>query len=64
MDKIKGLIEFFKSTKDELKRISFPTRKEVIVATIGVISFSIFVSIYLGVLDFLFSKLISIILAL
>ncbi len=62
MDKIKEFLEFIKSARDELKRVSFPTRKEVAIATIGVISFSVFVAIYLGVLDFLFSKLISIIL--
>ena len=62
MEKIKEFLEFIKSARDELKRVSFPTKKEVTVATIGVISFSVFVAIYLGVLDFLFSKLISIIL--
>lgn len=59
MRKLKSSIDFLKSVKDELKRAYFPSRKEVITVTVGVISFSIFMAIYLGILDFLFSRLIS-----
>ncbi len=55
--------DFLKESKAEIKRVVFPSRNQTIAAAIGVISFSIFVAIYLGVLDFLFSRLIGKLLA-
>ncbi len=55
VDKVK---EFLEGVKSEFKRVVFPNRQQTIAASIGVISFSVFIAIYLGLLDFLFSRLI------
>ncbi len=60
MDK---LMDFLEGVKSEFKRVVFPNRQQTIAASIGVISFSLFIAIYFGILDFLFSRLIGKILA-
>ena len=55
VDKVK---EFLEGVKSEFKRVVFPNRQQTIAASIGVISFSVFIALYLGLLDFLFSRLI------
>ncbi len=60
---IKEIKEFIKDSKAEIKRVVFPSRNQTVAAAFGVISFSIFIAIYLGVLDFLFSRLIGKLLA-
>ena len=50
---------FLREVKTETKRLVFPSRKQTIQASIGVILFSAFVAFYLGLLDFLFARLIS-----
>jgi preprotein translocase subunit SecE len=42
-------------TKAEMKRVSWPTRKQTIVFTIIIILVSLGVSIYLGLFDYIFS---------
>ena len=49
------LIEYIRDTKGELKHVSWPTRKQAIAFTVIVIAISLIVSIYLGLLDALFS---------
>jgi len=56
LEKIMG---FLREAKSEIKRVVFPSRRQTIQASIGVILFSAFVALYFGVLDFLFSRLIS-----
>ncbi len=60
MDK---LMDFLEGVKSEFRRVVFPNRQQTIAASIGVISFSLFIAIYFGILDFLFSRLIGKILA-
>lgn len=56
------LKDFFKGVWIELvKRIKWPNRKEMINYSIIVISFIIFWSIYIGVWDFVFAKLVELI---
>jgi preprotein translocase subunit SecE len=50
------LIEYIRDTKGELKHVSWPTRKQAIAFTVIVIAISLIVSIYLGLLDALFSE--------
>ncbi len=57
------LKEFLEGAKAEFKRVVFPNRKQTIAASIGVITFTLFIAIYLGLLDFLFSRLIGKLLA-
>jgi len=52
-------IEFLKEVHLELKRTTWPTRKEAINLTLIVIGFGLVVAAFLGGLDFLFSWLLN-----
>ena len=52
-------IEFLKEVRLELKRTTWPTRKEAINLTLIVIGFGLVVAAFLGGLDFLFSWLLT-----
>ena len=54
-------ITFLKETREELKKVVWPGREQVIQSTIIVILASLIVGLFLGVLDFVFTKLIEII---
>lgn len=58
----KRFINFFRETVAELKKVSWPTRQEVIRGTLLVIGVSLGFSLYLGGLDYLFTKLLDYIL--
>ena len=49
-------VTFLKETRDELKKVVWPTREEVIRLTGVVILVSLVVGIFLGGLDFVFTK--------
>ncbi|MBI4096373.1 MAG: preprotein translocase subunit SecE [Candidatus Levybacteria bacterium] len=49
---------FLRETKDELKKVVWPTRQEVIRLTFVVIAVSLLVGLFLGGLDFIFVKII------
>jgi preprotein translocase subunit SecE len=49
-------ITFFHEVRDELKKVVWPTRQEVIRLTLVVIAVSLLVGMFLGGLDFLFTK--------
>ena len=50
------LVEYLKSAKVELKKVSWPTKKETMKFTLIVIGMSAFVAVFLGALDLIFSK--------
>ena len=54
-------VSFFRETRDELKIVVWPTRQETIRLTLVVIIISLIVGIFLGGLDFVFVKIIGII---
>jgi len=49
---------FLKETRDELKKVVWPSRQEVIRLTFVVIAVSLVVGLFLGGLDFVFTKII------
>jgi preprotein translocase subunit SecE len=53
------MFKFLGEVKAELKHVSWPTKQQAISYTIMVIIISIFVAIYLGAFDWLFTKFIS-----
>lgn len=53
-----GLIQYLRDTKGEMKHVSWPTRKQAGIYTALVIVVSIGISLYLGLFDWIFSKLI------
>jgi preprotein translocase SecE subunit len=46
---------YLAETKEELKHVSWPTRRQTIIFTILVIAISVGVAAYLGLFDYLFS---------
>lgn len=54
-----NLFAYFRETKEELKHVTWPSRKQTLTYTALVIVISIVISLYLGVFDALFTKLIS-----
>jgi len=54
-------VSFVRETRDELKKVVWPTRQETIRLTLVVIIISLIVGIFLGGLDFIFVKIIGII---
>jgi len=57
LPKISGSpIEFFKEVKKELKKVSWPSREEVVKMTLIVIGVSAIVSLFISGLDFIFTK--------
>ncbi len=51
-EKVKNFLE---EVKTEIKKVVWPKKREIITATIAVMTFSFFVAILLGLLDFIFS---------
>ncbi len=49
-------IRFIKEIIGELKKLTWPTRKELISYTLAVIAFVAFMAVVIGVLDLLFSQ--------
>ena len=55
---MKKIVEFFKGAREELKKVSWPSRKQTVRDTMIVIFGSAVVAVFLGAFDFLFSFLI------
>jgi len=53
--------KFIKEVKAELLKVTWPTKKEVVRLTSIVVAISLFVGLYIGLLDFIFTKLIQLI---
>ncbi|HEY4496293.1 MAG TPA: preprotein translocase subunit SecE [Candidatus Paceibacterota bacterium] len=49
------IIEYLKETRSEMKHVSWPTRQQAIAFTAIVIAISIFVAVFLGLFDYLFT---------
>jgi len=54
-------VTFFEETRSELKKVTWPPRTEVVRLTMVVIGVSVIVGLYIGGLDFVFTKLLQII---
>ena len=53
---------FFREVKTELSKVTWPARKEVLASTAVVLVFVVIVSLYLGLVDFVISKLVRLLL--
>lgn len=49
------ITDYITETRGELKRVSWPTRKQTIAYTVIVILISVFVALFLGLFDYLFT---------
>ena len=57
-EKIQALVQFFKDARAELKRVTWPTRREVLVTTGVVIVFSFIIAFMLGFFDYVYTWII------
>jgi len=55
INKIKS---FLQESKQELKKVNWPTKDETVKYTMFVISFSLILAAFLGVLDFIFIQIL------
>lgn len=53
---LKGIFNYFKESKEELSKVTWPTKKQTIEMTIAVIIVVLVVGFYLGGLDFVLTK--------
>ena len=51
--------KYFKETRAELRKVTWPTRDESINLTIIIVTVTVVVAIFLGLLDFLFQEVVS-----
>ncbi|MDD5693020.1 MAG: preprotein translocase subunit SecE [Patescibacteria group bacterium] len=61
---LKKAINYFKESKEELTKVVWPTRNRVIEFTIAVIILVVVVGAFLGLFDFVFSKILTYLLSL
>lgn len=54
-------LAFLKQTQEELQKVVWPTRNEVVRLTGVVIGVSVLVGLFIGGLDFIFTKLLALI---
>ncbi len=50
-----SFIDYLKDTRAELRHVAWPTQSQTIVFTVLVVVLSIFVSLYLGLFDYIFT---------
>jgi preprotein translocase subunit SecE len=56
-----SISSYIKTSIDEMKKVTWPTKKETSDYTILVIAISLGVSLYLGLMDFGFNKILEIV---
>jgi preprotein translocase subunit SecE len=66
MDKVKLILlkirQFLEEARAELKKVTWPTRKQTLASTSVVLIVVIVVSMYLGLVDFALAKIIKVLL--
>lgn len=55
------MLTYVKEVKAELAKVTWPTKEEVVRLTATVIAISIIMGVYLGAADFIFTKLLELI---
>jgi preprotein translocase subunit SecE len=58
---VKKIIEFIAGAKAELKKVAWPSRKELYDSTRVVIIASLILAVFIGAIDYLFSFLVNLI---
>ena len=61
-EKVHAAREFFEQSKAELKKVTWPTRKEAVTTSVAVLILVVVLAVFLGVVDFGLSKMIELIL--
>lgn len=55
------ITNYFKNSARELKRVNWPTKKETINNTVLVIGISLGVALFLGIVDFLLTQILQLV---
>lgn len=55
------IVRYFKETRAELKKVSWPSRQDVTSLTFMVVTFTIFMAALLGIIDYIFAWVFSLI---
>lgn len=63
MKVFKKIVQFLKEVRAELKKVTWPTRKQALFYTAVVVGLSLFVALFLGAFDFIFMKIMEFVLA-
>lgn len=58
------IIDYLVQSRDELKKVTWPSRPELIRLTLVVLAISAVTAIYLGILDSLLSRLVTFVISL
>ena len=53
------IIQFLKETRTEMTKVAWPTKNEVVGSTIVTIVVSVILSVFIGVVDYALSKVVS-----
>ncbi len=53
------LVEYFKDTRGEIRKVSWPTRSQLINLTLIVLAVTTAMALFLGALDLVFAQLVS-----
>ncbi len=61
MAKENRLVKYLQESKAEIKKVSWPTKKNTLAYSLGVIAITLSVAFFLGGLDFVFSYLVSLV---
>ena len=56
---VEKAVQFFRDVRSELRKVTFPSRKETLASTVVVILAVFVIAVYLGVVDFALSRVIS-----
>ncbi|MBC8265199.1 MAG: preprotein translocase subunit SecE [Anaerolineales bacterium] len=56
-----AIIRYFKETRAELRKVSWPTRRQAINLTLVVLAATLFMAVLLGAIDYLFAQLFALI---
>jgi preprotein translocase subunit SecE len=49
------IVKYFKETRAELKKVTWPTRQEAVNLTLIVVGFTVFMAALLGIIDYIFA---------
>lgn len=55
------IVEYFKDTRGELRKVSWPTRKEATNLTLIVLAVTVAMAAFLGAMDYIFANLVRLI---
>ena len=56
---VANAVQFFRDVRSELRKVTFPSRKETLASTVVVLIAVFAIALYLGFVDFVLSMIIS-----